>query len=58
MVYSYFEGGNYSFPLFVETIFKPTWRSNDTEINQKCRNEILDWWESKGSNKTLNNLML
>jgi len=58
MVYSFFEGANYVFPLFVENIFKPTWRDDETWINQKCRNEILEWWETKGSNKTLNDLMI
>ena len=58
MVYSSFGGGNFVFPLFVENIFKPTWRDDDTWINKKCRNEILEWWDLKGSNKTLNDLML
>ena len=58
MVYSSFGGGNFVFPLFVENIFEPTWRNDETWINRKCRNEILEWWESKGSNKTLNDLML
>ena len=57
MVYSSFGGGNFVFPLFVENIFEPTWRNDETWINRKCRNEILEWWESKGSNKTLNDLM-
>ena len=58
MVYSSFGGGNFVFPLFVENIFEPTWRDDDTWINKKCRNEILEWWDLKGSNKTLNDLML
>lgn len=62
IVYSYFGDGistnNYSFPLFVESIFKPTWRDNDTQINKKCRNEILTWWELKGKYKTLDDLKL
>ena len=38
------KGGNFVFPLFVENIFKPTWRDDETWINKKCRNEILEWW--------------
>ena len=58
MVYSSFGGGNFVFPLFVENIFEPTWRNDENWINRKCRNEILEWWDLKGSNKTLNDLML
>ena len=58
MVYSNFGGGNFVFPLFVENIFKSTWHDNGNSFNEKCRNEILEWWDLKGSNKTLNDLML
>lgn len=58
MIYSYFEGGHYTFPLFVENIFEPTWRDDGNWINKKCRDEIIDWWKTKGYKKSLDDLKL
>ena len=60
IVYSSFEGGIYTFPLFVENVsFKSTWSGRDDNwLNVKSRDEIMNWWETKGQNKNLNELKL
>jgi hypothetical protein len=60
MVYSFFEGGNYVFPLFVENVsFNSTWSgTTDNWLNRYSHDEIMNWWETKGSNKTLNDLKI
>ena len=60
IIYSNFEGGIYSFPLFVEnTSFKCTWsEGNDNWLNVQSRNEIMNWWETKGQYKNLEDFRL
>ena len=60
IVYSSFEGAIYTFPLFVENVsFNSTWSgTTDNWLNRQSRNQILDWWRSKGQNKDLNDLMM
>jgi len=63
VIYSPFEdirGGIYTFPLFVENIsFTSTWSGRDDNwLNVKCRDEIMNWWRTKGQNKDLNDLMM
>jgi predicted O-methyltransferase YrrM/GR25 family glycosyltransferase involved in LPS biosynthesis len=60
IVYSSFEGGIYTFPLFVENVsFNSTWSGKtDNWLNRQSRNQILDWWRTKGQNKNLNDLMM
>ena len=60
MVYSFFEGGNYVFPLFVENVsFNSTWSGGDDNwLNRYSHDEIINWWETKGKNKDLNDLKL
>jgi hypothetical protein len=65
LVYSCF--GNvemYSFPLFLENIcFNSTWLEYSSEnqtpnsVNLKSHKEILNWWETKGKNISLNQLI-
>ena len=57
IIYSYFGGGHYSFPLFVENVsFEATWYDHDRQSNIKCYNEIMDWWKNEGHSKTLEDL--
>ena len=62
MIYSPFkgsQGGIYTFPLFVENIFKSTWSGGDDNwLNRYSHDEIINWWETKGKNKDLNDLKL
>ena len=60
IVYSSFEGGIYTFPLFVENVsFKSTWSGGDDNwLNVKSRDEIMNWWETKGQNKNLEDFKL
>ena len=63
IIYSPFEGsqgGVYTFPLFVENVsFNSTWSgTTDNWLNRQSRNQILDWWRTKGQNKDLNDLMM
>ena len=63
IIYSPFEGiqgGIYAFPLFVENVsFNSTWSgTTDNWLNVKCHDEIMNWWETKGKNKDLNDLKL
>jgi len=54
------QGGIYTFPLFVENVsFKSTWSGRDDNwLNRYSRDEIINWWETKGKNKDLNDLKL
>lgn len=54
------QGGIYTFPLFVENVsFKSTWSgSDDNWLNRYSHDEIVNWWETKGRNKILNDLKL
>ena len=54
------QGGIYTFPLFVENVsFKSTWSGRDDNwLNVQSRDEIMNWWETKGQNKNLEDLKL
>ena len=54
------QGGIYTFPLFVENVsFKSTWSGRDDNwLNRYSRDEIMNWWKTKGRNKILNDLKL
>ena len=63
MIYSPFEGsqgGIYTFPLFVENVsFNSTWSGRDDNwLNVQSRDEIINWWETKGQNKNLEDFRL
>ena len=39
--------------------FKSTWSGRDDNwLNVQSRDEIMNWWKTKGKNKDLNDLML
>ena len=57
LIYSYFSGGMYSFPLFVEDIsFQSIWGNPNSNLNAKSHYDIVNWWKTKGLSKTLNEI--
>ena len=63
IIYSPLEGVQgriYAFPLFVENIsFNSTWSgTTDSWLNRYSHDEIMNWWETKGKNKNLEDFRL
>ena len=47
LIYSYFSGGMYSFPLFVEEIsFRSVWGNTNREMNRKSHYDVVNLWKT------------